>query len=743
MNQPLAKLRITAALESLKGDLASASYILMRIKTHRSLYHAYIQTHDGDETAAVRLLYVLMLGALRAGHTILWLDDALDTKPSDEQQATLSRLGLMPVVSVLGVWQALLVGRALVALLAVLGVDEGQPQTIEDIADERDVIARVFLLFGQTVVAVLEADKAQAGQILATYLNELRVNLVMFGLNGAHALVCDEFLRLLMRFCYVCYHKPIKQLDEFYGYLSDSAFVMLTPTVLDDNKISELARPLVISQFFCSMAHSLDACEVDKPRGFALWLHRAWLSESLLYLHSKRLLSVTSAAFTIPNLDARLNPEQKNAILAMLSYNFVIITGGPGTGKTFTIAQFVMALDGLGQTPTLALVAPTGKAAQRMQESLMKAMGDGVARYDALTIHRLLGMGVDGVARYNERTPLPYDVIVVDEASMLGAELCHKLFCAIKTGAKVILLGDVHQLAAVEAGAVLADLCAMPNLKPYHHRLIESRRFDDASGVGRLAGMIYKASGAWQQHFEQIIKQDNRLSLTNLAHKPKEDIYQALIEPYQAYIQECRALFFLQATQERVRALFGVLGRYRILCASHRGAFGDEALNEIVGLWHINQTAKHPFLRLPTWYHGRVVMMTKNNYTLGLFNGDMGICLRQKIQSPKQEKEGAERFGFVVYFDGKDAPIAVSLLNDEEVVSAYAITIHKSQGSEFDKVAICLDDSNQKLLTRELIYTAITRAKESIDLYSTDSALARAINTPSLRHTGLCLLSIN
>ena len=228
-----------------------------------------------------------------------------------------------------------------------------------------------------------------------------------------------------------------------------------------------------------------------------------------------------------------LHERQIKAIHVANNNAFSIITGGPGTGKTYTVAQLVIALEqatnnsesevrGDGSTnirfstdsASLALAAPTGKAAQRMQESLQAALdaaGIDLQLQEAKTIHRLLGIGRTGRPRYDAKNPLGEDIIIVDEASMLGVELANYLVSAIKSGARLILLGDANQLAAVDAGAVLADLCRIPLLQSIHVELTESRRFGTDSGIGKLARLINK-SEADTQAIWQLIEQDEALS---------------------------------------------------------------------------------------------------------------------------------------------------------------------------------------------------------------------------------------
>ncbi|MER2165156.1 MAG: AAA family ATPase, partial [Psychrobacter alimentarius] len=257
------------------------------------------------------------------------------------------------------------------------------------------------------------------------------------------------------------------------------------------------------------------------------WLHRSWQAEFNLTKHISTILeqSITPLALSIPK---NLNEQQIKAINVANNNAFSIITGGPGTGKTYTVAQLVIALQQATESrdaqqesirfstdsASLALAAPTGKAAQRMQESLQAALDTSEVKMqlqEAKTIHRLLGIGRTGRPRYDASNPLGEDIIIVDEASMLGVELANYLVSAIKPGARLILLGDANQLAAVDAGAVLADLCHIPILQSIHAELLESRRFSAESGIGKLAHQINQAEVDTQQIW-QLLKQDDALS---------------------------------------------------------------------------------------------------------------------------------------------------------------------------------------------------------------------------------------
>lgn len=518
------------------------------------------------------------------------------------------------------------------------------------------------------------------------------------------------------------------------------------------------------------------------------WIYRTWQAEYTLAKTIKQISEYEISALPIV-LNKHLNTEQQAAINMANNNAFSIITGGPGTGKTYTVAQLVMALKnsqpndanskndkGRGgtkeQSTSLALAAPTGKAAQRMQESLQVALdaaGVSIQLQEAKTIHRLLGIGQSGRPRYHADNPLSEDIVIVDEASMLGVELANQLVSAIKPKARLILLGDANQLAAVDAGAVLADLCRIPMLQSMHQQLIASRRFSEQSGIGQLAKLI-NAPKADMRAVWQVINDDEALAFYPVNQQVEELMDNSidgglevessneftpinslsnkkllinLTQYYLPYINQIKEIFTTSKfansvpnskdilsdglTNEEpsdIATLMQTLNQFRILTAGHHGRWGDHALNDYISQWHIGQL-KLPISNSP-WFHGRPVMVLQNSYEMGLFNGDIGICL--------QTDRGLE-----VFFENKSQGIAVNLLNEEMIATAYAMTIHKSQGSEFDHVAITFDDSNSRLLSKELIYTAVTRAKRQVSIYSTRSALTKAIKTPTLRQTGLAL----
>lgn len=495
--------------------------------------------------------------------------------------------------------------------------------------------------------------------------------------------------------------------------------------------------------------------DLDNQR-LHFWLNRSFMAERALLLAINDIRQSKINAIHLNSLSSTLNEGQRQAIYHVANHAFTIITGGPGTGKTFTVAQIVLALYQNLNTHkpfnqnhelNLALVAPTGKASQRMAESLQNALRDnqGINLPKPMTIHRLLGIGHGGMPRYHASNPLPYELIIVDEASMLGTELARHLLCAIKQGARIILLGDAHQLSAVDAGAVLSDLCHLPALLSSRIHLTISNRFHESSGVGRLAGLINDKNqiGANDlfgiiQYYEDLAFYDTTYLTHQISQTALSEFYKNLANDYFntgffAKTHDLKRNFKHYDDEQKKQAIIllnELFNRYRILTALHLGYCGDDNINAMIEHLHKDYLKLRP--SKSAWYHGRPVMILKNRYDLGLFNGDVGICLQN----------GHRANELSVYFmteNGSMKAIAIHLLEGDMVKTAYAMTTHKSQGSEFDKVAVVFGDDNERLLSKELIYTAVTRAKKQVAIYASQEVLLSTINTPTIRQTGLLI----
>jgi exodeoxyribonuclease V alpha subunit len=453
-----------------------------------------------------------------------------------------------------------------------------------------------------------------------------------------------------------------------------------------------------------------------------LYLYRQWQQERQI-AHQLALLirqSLAAVQIVLDPMDTA-NSRQQDAIALAARQAFSLITGGPGTGKTFTLVRIVQALQAAQPDLRIALAAPTGKAAQRMEEVLTKAFDQAGISQDriqtAQTVHRLLGLGNGQRPRYHREQPLPFDLIVIDEGSMLDLALASLLIDAIAVGTRLIILGDSDQLAAVDAGAVLADLAHADDLADYRIHLIESKRFGPDSGIGQLADVIRQGRSA---ALAGVLQGNDQVSLHQPTLQQPEHMYDALWAGYADYVEALRS-------QASPIDLLAVFDRYRVLCAQRHRRMGTVLVNKALGerLQRDLGERQGQGLALSDWYQGRPVLMTRNDYSLQLSNGDVGLCLAD------------ETGRWQVHFAHLNAPIAVSRLPPEQLDTAFALTIHKSQGSEFDEVALLLDPEAGTLLSRELVYTAVTRAKARVQIWSELALLQKTIARRAMRHSGL------
>jgi exodeoxyribonuclease V alpha subunit len=516
--------------------------------------------------------------------------------------------------------------------------------------------------------------------------------------------------------------------------------------------------------------------------GQRLYLRRYWRYERRIGEAIGRRLALTEAG--TDGLRARLEQLfgasegervdwQKLACALATRGSFSIITGGPGTGKTTTVVRLLALLQGPAVDARhplrIRLAAPTGKAAARLTESISAQVRDlDVAPAvreriptEVTTVHRLLGSR-PGTRhfRHDAGNPLPLDVLVVDEASMIDLEMMANLLDALPLDARLVLLGDKDQLASVEAGAVLGDLCRDAEAGRYSAQtrawleqasgerldasgllegsaedyplaqqvvmLRHSRRFDEHSGIGQLALRVNQqdAEGA-----RDLLREGRYADIYSLPLKGEQDraLERLLLQGHGGGEGQPRGyryyLEHLQATRPMpelaledpawstwAQGVLAAFEHFQLLCAVRKGPWGVEGLN---------QRATRALLaaRLidsdQQWYEGRPVLMTRNDYGLGLMNGDIGIALRLpeasgsqqqvlRVAFPRNDGKGGVRF------------VLPSRLNEVETV--YAMTVHKSQGSEFSHTALLLPDGLNPVLTKELIYTGITRARHWFSL---------------------------
>ena len=546
-----------------------------------------------------------------------------------------------------------------------------------------------------------------------------------------------------------------------------------------------------------------DAEAVDRPLVLdaarrRLYLARYWYFQQRL----ARLLVQRIAAPPLPldedrlaGLIARLFPKREQAgdrdqclaVANAVDQRLSIITGGPGTGKTTTVAKLLAlrlmltaADDGRPAGLKVLLMAPTGKAAQRLNESLGRAtrslpVDDAVRtaleEVRAGTMHRLLGWTPlpperGGPFLHTAEFPLEADVVLIDEASMVDLGLMWRLFDAVRPEAQVVLIGDRDQLASVEAGGVLSDLCggvaaagaeqlsaerracvaartglplpaglvaARGVLDDHVVPLRYSHRFDPASGLGRLAAAI--RAGDAEAAIGALRAADAR-EIQWLQPTAPGDALAAAVQCAAAYYADYLQL--LAADPTGSAGLLAALNRFRVLCADREGRWGEVTLNRLIA----ERLDDEGRIRLRSgWYLGRPVMVTRNDYRQQLFNGDVGVVVQD---------DG--RAGWAILFDEPSAPgsvrrVPAALVPDAK--TCFAMTIHKSQGSEFHRVLVVLPERHTPLLSRELLYTAVTRVSDAVDaasgqrrpgtlhLLATEAVLRETVECRMRRSSGL------
>lgn len=419
--------------------------------------------------------------------------------------------------------------------------------------------------------------------------------------------------------------------------------------------------------------------------------------------------------------DGTLDPEQQRAVDVALTRGFTLITGGPGSGKTFTVAYVLAALAlAAGATPPrIALAAPTGKAAARLAESLhaqlarMALPAPLTARLprEPATLHRLLGISPwRAQPRHHAGAPLPFDVVVIDEASMVDLPLMSRLVDALAPHARLILLGDPDQLAAVEAGNVLAalvDACRDDPFAACHVALSGSHRFGAGSPIGALARAI--AAG------------DADAALAVPAAAGPEVRWVDGDTPGALAEHACDAFAPLLSAGDPAAALAAARG-FRVLTALRHGPWGCLAINRAIEA-RLKRTRALP--ADGEWWQGRLVLVIANRPELGIFNGDTGVTWPDAGGRPQVWFEGA---------DGVPRAIPTAALPPHE--GAFVLTVHKAQGSEFDDITL-VSGPDSPVLTRELLYTGVTRARSAITLYADAETLRAGIARRTLRMTGL------
>lgn len=453
-----------------------------------------------------------------------------------------------------------------------------------------------------------------------------------------------------------------------------------------------------------------------------LYLQRYWDYEHRL---ASATLAIALHPHSVERLDDLLDiyfppangkDWQREAARIAVQHSFSIITGGPGTGKTTTVVKILAVLQELAEEPLLiALAAPTGKAAMRLQESIGSNKSalpcsdviKNTIPETVTTLHRLLGAKPDSpYFRHDVNHPLIHDLVVVDEASMVDLALMSKLMDALKPNARLILLGDKDQLASVESGAVLADLTEA--LSTHTVELKTAHRFD--GNIKQLAEAVNEQNGAaaWR-----CLTSGNEHTLLL-----QDDLIAYIAAQQTAYLK-------LIKQGEDFTDIYQAFNRFQVLCSNKEGKNSVTDINSRVE----QKLAQNGRIQIAgLWYSGRPVLVTQNNPALHLYNGDIGLCLPDKDQVGK----------LMVFFQRPDGSVKSYLPSRiAQCETVFAMTIHKSQGSEFEEVLIVLPELINPVLTKELLYTAITRAKKTVKLVANEAVFMAAIQQKVARVTGL------
>ncbi|HEY3726817.1 MAG TPA: exodeoxyribonuclease V subunit alpha [Solirubrobacteraceae bacterium] len=423
---------------------------------------------------------------------------------------------------------------------------------------------------------------------------------------------------------------------------------------------------------------------------------------------------------------------------------FAVVAGGPGTGKTTTVARIVALLceqAAATAPPLIALAAPTGKAAVRLEEAVHAeaarldvdgGVRDQLLALQATTLHRLLGWrpGTSSRFRHDRRHRLPHDIVIVDETSMVSLSLMARLIEALRANARLVLVGDPGQLASIEAGAVLGDIVAPEAGRPGDGDrpaeggigagiVVLERVHRFGGGIAQLAGAIRRGDG------DAVIDllRDPPEGVMWIEADVAEESTQAALAPVRERALSSGTELIAAARAGAAGDALAALGAFRVLCAHRRGRYGVSSWTARIEGWL--QDRVDGFTGDERWYAGRPLLVVENDYELRLSNGDTGVVVRR----------GGDRLAAA--FQRAEEIVEYSPSRLSAVETVFAMTIHKSQGSQFDAAAVLLPDPGSRILTRELLYTAVTRARRLLIVAGTEEAVRAGVQRPVARASGL------
>jgi exodeoxyribonuclease V alpha subunit len=479
----------------------------------------------------------------------------------------------------------------------------------------------------------------------------------------------------------------------------DLATIRETATADIDEPVDVTALPWPAADAWATAVEASPLQGADRPlrlEGTAVYLDRYWREEVRLAADLRALRDAPSSTVEKPPpaLERLSDPRQRLAAQTALRRRFTVVAGGPGTGKTRTVAQIVALLREQDPELLIALGAPTAVAAARLTDAMRDA---GLEGLEGRTLHRLLGWKprTQSRFRHDRGNRLPHDVVIVDETSMVGLWQMARLVEAVRPGARLILVGDPDQLASIEAGVVLGDIAAAGGDAVVE--LEEVYRYDD--DIARVA--------------EAIRRGDADATIAALRSVTWLDDPDGPLDRVRERAEATARDIAAAARAGDGPGAIAALGSFRLLCAHRRGPYGVSAWTARIEDW-IGRGGGE-------WYAGRPLLVTRNDYSLRLFNGDTGVVIERE---PGVLTAAFER--------GEVSPTRLAA-----VETVYAMTVHKAQGSQFRTAAVVLPEPSSQLLTRELLYTAVTRAQDELIVVGTEEAIRAAVGRRAARASGL------
>jgi exodeoxyribonuclease V alpha subunit len=475
--------------------------------------------------------------------------------------------------------------------------------------------------------------------------------------------------------------------------------------------------------------------------GSRVWLARYWDQEEQvaaeLLTRSASLPSDLDASMLARGL-ARLFPgagdgDQRAAASTCAEARVSVLAGGPGTGKTTTVSRLLALLREQHPEWRIALAAPTGKAAARLEEAVRSSTAvlpaedrARLGELSATTLHRLLGWRPEARSRFrhDRSNRLPVEVVVVDEASMVSLTMMARLLEALRPATRLVLVGDPDQLASVEAGAVLGDLVdrsvGAPAARVAVAALTTNRRFPETSGIALLAAAVQEGRG---EDALEVLRDAGVPEVELVEVADDAQLSAAQLDGVRADVVVSGAALLSAAGRGDAVAALDALDAHRLLCAHRRGPRGVQHWSALAARWIADE---HPVLpRADGRYAGEPLLVTANDYEIGLYNGDTGVVV--------DDGQG----GLVAAFGRGGAPVVVPLVRLGAVRSLHAMTVHRSQGSQFARITVLLPEAGSPLGTRETLYTAVTRATSYVRVIGSAEAFVEAVARPAARATGL------